>query len=559
MDRQNTEKTIAGYLKPVLGFTLKRCKTIQDAEDLSQEIVLRAFRALLEKDNIADMDRFIWTVARNALANYYRDFARSVIGVPLEEIAELPDVSAPGAEADDTGEALERLQYEIAYLSKLQRRIVIAYYYENRKQTEIASELGISLGTVKWHLFEARKKLKRGMDMIRKSSELKFNPIHFERYGFIGSVGENGFHQDLLRSVLSQNILYSVWQEGKNVSEIADELGVSPVYVESEAEYLEENGFLLRQGTRYLCNILIEEPADEFCRMQEELYQKAAGLFANELYEELSRSELLENGSITGGGLDEAAGEQGKPDKNFILWTLVPYIAAFSGEEKKGISLEEVAVVRPDGGINICIASVRRPAIRLPMYAESMEHFSGPCWNGLSGGITLWVIDSEWSERRITEGYQRTVRRDLSLLERYFDGEFLSKEEYAYLVEQGYLKIKKGVGEECRAVLQVLCIREEAVREQLLTIGRRIRERHQAEFAAWKESYCNALLSETPKHLQKMQSYQLQSVFGSDGWFILHCMKALVNQGKLKVPEEEQKRSLTTLLLFSRKQENNQK
>lgn len=458
MDRQNAEKTIAGYLKPVLGFTLKRCKTIQDAEDLSQEIVLRAFRALLGRDDIADMDRFIWTVAHNALANYYRDSARSVIGVPLEEIAELPDASAP--EADDSGEALERLQYEIAYLSKLQRRIVIAYYYENRKQTEIASELGISPGTVKWHLFEARKKLKRGMDMIRKSSELKFNPIHFERYGFAGSVGKNGFCREILRSALSQNILYSVWQE--------------------------------------------------------ELYQKAAGLFANELYEELLRSELLENGSILGGGLDETAENKGKPDRNFILWTLVPYIAACSDEEKKRISFEEVASLRPDGGINICSASVRRTEVGPPMYAESMEQFCGPCWNGLSDRITLWIIDSEWSERRITESYQEIAQRDLSLLERHFDGEFLSKEEYAYLAEQGYLEIRKGAGEECRAVL-----------------------------------------SETPKHLQKMQSYQLQGILGSDGWFILHCMKALVNQGKLKVPEEEQKRSLTTLLIFHGEQKNN--
>lgn len=475
--------------------------------------------------------------------------------MPLEEIAELPDASAP--EADDSGEALERLQYEIAYLSKLQRRIVIAYYYENRKQTEIASELGISPGTVKWHLFEARKKLKRGMDMIRKSSELKFNPIHFERYGFAGSVGKNGFCREILRSALSQNVLYSVWQEGKTISEIADELGVSPVYVESEAEYLEENGFLLRQGVRYLCNILIEEPSEEFCRMQEELYQKAAGLFANELYEELLRSELLENGSILGGGLDETAENKGKPDRNFILWTLVPYIAACSDEEKKRISFEEVASLRPDGGINICSASVRRTEVGPPMYAESMEQFCGPCWNGLSDRITLWIIDSEWSERRITESYQEIAQRDLSLLERHFDGEFLSKEEYAYLAEQGYLEIRKGAGEECRTVLQALCIRDEAVKEQLLSIGRRIRERHRKEFEAWKETYCRTVLSETPKHLQKMQSYQLQGILGSDGWFILHCMKALVNQGKLKVPEEEQKRSLTTLLIFHGEQKNN--
>ena len=48
----------------------------------------------------------------------------------------------------------------------------------------------------------------------------------------------------MLRSAFSQNIVYSVWKEAKTVNKIADDLGVSPVYVESEAEYLAEYGFL---------------------------------------------------------------------------------------------------------------------------------------------------------------------------------------------------------------------------------------------------------------------------------------------------------------------------
>ena len=57
MDRQTAENTITEYLKPVFGFTLKRCRTIEDADDLSQEILLKAFRALLIKDDINDSCR----------------------------------------------------------------------------------------------------------------------------------------------------------------------------------------------------------------------------------------------------------------------------------------------------------------------------------------------------------------------------------------------------------------------------------------------------------------------------------------------------------------------
>ncbi len=286
MKRQDVENTITEYLKPIFGFALKRCKSIHDAEDLSQEIVLKAFRALLAKEDVADMGKFIWTVAHNTLSNYYRDTAKSMIGVSIDEVSEL--IADPDSlmEEDDNTQSIHRLQMEIAYLSKLQRRIVIAYYFENRKQADIASELGIPLGTVKWHLFEAKKELKRGMDTMRKSSELKFNPIKFHSYGINGSAGTKS-PDEFFRSTLSQNICYCVRNTAKTINEIADDLGVSPVYVETEVEFLEEYGFLQVDKDKYIVNFIISEPTAELLTMQNEMYKRAAELFANELYDEL--------------------------------------------------------------------------------------------------------------------------------------------------------------------------------------------------------------------------------------------------------------------------------
>lgn len=87
--RHDAEKIITEYLKPVFGFALKRCKNPHDAEDLSQEIILRAYRALLRRDDIDDHTKFIWTVAHNALCNYYRDGEKSIIGIPIDDVAEL--------------------------------------------------------------------------------------------------------------------------------------------------------------------------------------------------------------------------------------------------------------------------------------------------------------------------------------------------------------------------------------------------------------------------------------------------------------------------------------
>ena len=408
MNRPDVEKTITEYLKPIFGFALKRCKSIQDAEDLSQEIAVKAFRALLIKDDVADMGKFIWTVAHNTLSNYYRDTAKNMVGVSIDEVAEL--IADPNSEidTDDNTESIHRLQSEIAYLSKLQRKIVIAYYFESRKQADIAQKLGIPLGTVKWHLFEAKKELKRGMNTMRKASELKFNPIKFHSYGINGSVGTKST-DEFLRSALSQNICYCVRNTAKTVNEIADDMGVSPVYVEDEVEFLEEYGFLQMQKDKYTAGFIISEPTAELLTLQNNMYKRAAGLFANDLYDELISSGILDDPGILCGQTDGPISltKSLQTDRNFILWSLIPYIAAWSGEKlmDNRISFEEVATIRPDGAHNIYHASVVPDEIVLPEDYVYMKNWCGPIWNG-NGERILWQIDSEWSDRGERHGWQ---------------------------------------------------------------------------------------------------------------------------------------------------------
>lgn len=125
MKRERAEKITTEYLKPIYGFALKRCSNLQDAEDLTQEIALKVFRALTNREDIEATDKFIWTVAHNTLANYYRDKTKTVVGVNIDELAEI----LPSGDDTATGiiekESTNRLHMEIAYPSKLQRRIII--------------------------------------------------------------------------------------------------------------------------------------------------------------------------------------------------------------------------------------------------------------------------------------------------------------------------------------------------------------------------------------------------------------------------------------------------
>lgn len=51
------------------------------------------------------------------------------------------------------------------------------------------------------------------------------------------------------------------------------------------------------------------------------------------------------------------------------------------------------------------------------------------------------------------------------------------------------------------------------------------------------------MLESTPAHLRKVQEYELQSLFYSDGWFLLHCILCLLKNGKLKEPTEDQRKA----------------
>ena len=94
-----------------------------------------------------------------------------------------------------------------------------------------------------------------------------------------------------------------------------------------------------------------------------------------------------------------------------------------------------------------------------------------------------------------------------------------------------------------------MLLTSEEIKNKLLSIGEKIKIKHKADFDRIKEPYVEAALDTVPAHLRRLKEYELQFLFHSDGWFLLHCIVALLNNGKLKPPTEEQKKSLTTLIV----------
>ena len=236
------------YLPKIYGFAMKKAFSYQEAEELSSDIVTEVYLSFLSAKEIVNLDGYVWRISEHVYAKFVSSKKKRA-GISLDGM-DIPDPTPMWDE--DSQSELDTLRREIAFLTQMRRRIVYSFYYENKPISSIAKETGIPEGTVKWHLNKARNDLKEGFTMERKIGKLGIKPIEATGYGHSGGTGNNSGPEYYLGNKLNLNIVYSVYHEPKTLTEIAEELGVTPVYIEDAVKELEANGFLVpKPGNRY--------------------------------------------------------------------------------------------------------------------------------------------------------------------------------------------------------------------------------------------------------------------------------------------------------------------
>lgn len=248
MDKQKADEIITQYLPKIYGFAIKKSFCYDEAEDLASDVVEQVYLSLSSSDGVYNLEGYIWRICEHVYAKYVSS-KKKHLGVSINGI-EIPFIE--NYTARETEEELIRLRREIAFLTKTRREIVYAFYFQNKAISRISRELGIPVGTVKWHLNKARNDLKGGITMERKIGRLGINPIEANSIGHGGTPGSNGGPEYYLHDKLNLNIVYSVYFSPKTKEEIAQELGVTPVFIEDKIELLANNGFLVEQpGGKY--------------------------------------------------------------------------------------------------------------------------------------------------------------------------------------------------------------------------------------------------------------------------------------------------------------------
>jgi RNA polymerase sigma-70 factor (ECF subfamily) len=130
----------------------------QEAEELTQDVFLRAFRAIGKFRGDAQLSTWMYRLAVNAaLSHASRAGARAKRSVSDDELAALP--------APSTGEVDPRLRLQLseamARLPPGYRAVLVLHDIEGLQHDEIAEILGCRIGTSKSQLHKARAHMRR--------------------------------------------------------------------------------------------------------------------------------------------------------------------------------------------------------------------------------------------------------------------------------------------------------------------------------------------------------------------------------------------------------------
>ena len=145
------------FRRKVFGLAYSFLRDREAAEDVTQEVFIKIWRALPGFDARASVSTWIYTIARNASLSALRARRpQSSLSDP-EVMAAVEAVNpVPSADACVDRAAIRRL---VDQLPTKQRQVVMLFYMEAQSHEEVATMLAMPVGTVKTLLHRARLRL----------------------------------------------------------------------------------------------------------------------------------------------------------------------------------------------------------------------------------------------------------------------------------------------------------------------------------------------------------------------------------------------------------------
>lgn len=155
------EQIISRYKRKVFGIAFKFTGRFEEAEDLTQEVFFKVYKALHSYKREQDFSWWLVSISRNACIDYYRSTKREK-KVLSSDLNELKNFKFHGLSPQGNMEATERskaLRESLGELPDDLRRVLILRDLQGLSYKEIADQLNLAEGTVKSRIHRGRTEL----------------------------------------------------------------------------------------------------------------------------------------------------------------------------------------------------------------------------------------------------------------------------------------------------------------------------------------------------------------------------------------------------------------
>lgn len=148
------------FIERIYRFIFFKVRTKEDAQDLTSEVFLKAWRYIHDGKPIESLNAFLYQIARNSVIDYYRKKNNDSVTVDDEVL-----VQVPGNELDilvrqvDAHVDMKRINKALSSMKEEYRDVIILRYIEQLSIKEVSKVLGKTPSNVKVLAHRALKKL----------------------------------------------------------------------------------------------------------------------------------------------------------------------------------------------------------------------------------------------------------------------------------------------------------------------------------------------------------------------------------------------------------------
>lgn len=157
------EDLVQDHAREIQLFLYKLCGNHHDAEELAQDVFIKAYRKLDTLREPAATRRWLYTIAVNHFNDWIKPRRRSAV----RAVGGIDDYDISTASDDQPSKQAAAIEFSawlnecILGLPDRQRTVLLLFSAKGFDYADIADALGISSDAVKMSLFHAREKLKR--------------------------------------------------------------------------------------------------------------------------------------------------------------------------------------------------------------------------------------------------------------------------------------------------------------------------------------------------------------------------------------------------------------